>query len=865
MKNIYFNRFAKYILDLSPKAFNAALTVKGWRPLYNHIFNMILVVVGKKTPYWVKITIITLKNASKIHSKQGLPGLVKYLKVSSVVIQQIIGGHKEKDLTSLGPRISRTKSGIPRILAPQLRRGIALKDPTHIKWALTLMNIYRVILYIPKKAKLSTIIDPRTSSLQMERSLYKDITIFLQLFCKNKYGISYLKSIDPFPIYTSSPNSQTITLKKRGVVSVELSTDPSSIIRSREAWWYNSSLNPGLGIAFEKFVNLHKVSYNYSAIWSKLNDLIGNQIGGVILDIAKGKGISDKKLTDKTKFLGKLGFKVEPAGKIRVFAMVDPFTQWALKPLHLWLFSILKKNHTIDATFNHTGPLSRVPVGKSSVYSYDLSAATDRLPVSLQEAILRFGFGSEFASCWRKLLVDRSFLASNKELNIPYSEIKYKVGQPMGALSSWAMLALTHHFIVQCAAWRSGYSRNTLFKDYVLLGDDIIIWHTKVAETYYQIMTNLGVSIGLAKSVISIKGESFEFAKRTVCMGHDVSPVPFKEYAAATKAGGSFIEFVNRYSLSDVVIKRLLGLGYRSTNRNIRWRVYSLLKEFPHSMETISAFFLLCSKRLSASSFNDAINVYKTSIVKLIKVLSDNLSHLGALKTQGALSDHINMVIWYHIHLTKTNKSLAIMESVLMRLVSLWRNMMVGSFDLSGNMISIRERLSRMYLQSEDIERKVNKYMASHQKMEGSYIYKPHLYFSLLSFEKLKEITDNLSVNQILQASQRKDARANSVNQHIVSHWASWSRVIFNDYRSSSVLPIRSFSIKKLFVTALTVSDNLGARRNFMKRISTPIKFASRLSTRGLITLWVFEGIYSVIFSSLFVYISLLMYLLIFK
>lgn len=27
----------------------------------------------------------------------------------------------------------------------------------------------------------------------------------------------------------------------------------------------------------------------------------------------------------------------------------------------------------------------------------------------------------------------------------------YSVGQPMGALSSWAMLALTHHLIVQYA------------------------------------------------------------------------------------------------------------------------------------------------------------------------------------------------------------------------------------------------------------------------------------------------------------------------------------------------------------------------------------------------------------------------------
>jgi hypothetical protein len=31
--------------------------------------------------------------------------------------------------------------------------------------------------------------------------------------------------------------------------------------------------------------------------------------------------------------LGRLGFKEEAAGKVRVFAMVDIFTQWIFRPL----------------------------------------------------------------------------------------------------------------------------------------------------------------------------------------------------------------------------------------------------------------------------------------------------------------------------------------------------------------------------------------------------------------------------------------------------------------------------------------------------------------------------------------------------
>jgi len=57
--------------------------------------------------------------------------------------------------------------------------------------------------------------------------------------------------------------------------------------------------------------------------------------------------------------LGKLGLKVEPAGKVRVFAMVDPWTQWLLRPLHMKVFSILRKLPQ-DGTFNQESPVRRL-------------------------------------------------------------------------------------------------------------------------------------------------------------------------------------------------------------------------------------------------------------------------------------------------------------------------------------------------------------------------------------------------------------------------------------------------------------------------------------------------------------------------
>jgi hypothetical protein len=82
--------------------------------------------------------------------------------------------------------------------------------------------------------------------------------------------------------------------------------------------------------------------------------------------------------------------------------------------------------------------------------SIDLSAATDRLPISLQASVLRVLLkdivpdSTMFAKAWIDLLVDRHYKISisgklNQEAIVPRKlgqSVKYSVGQPMGALSS---------------------------------------------------------------------------------------------------------------------------------------------------------------------------------------------------------------------------------------------------------------------------------------------------------------------------------------------------------------------------------------------------------------------------------------------
>jgi len=107
--------------------------------------------------------------------------------------------------------------------------------------------------------------------------------------------------------------------------------------------------------------------------------------------------------------LGKLSLKAEAAGKIRVFAIVDSWTQWMLHPLHTAIFSLLRKIPQ-DGTFDQYAPVRALKLtGKTWVASYDLSAATDRLPLQVQKIVLGPVLGLHLAEAWGNLLTKRAY------------------------------------------------------------------------------------------------------------------------------------------------------------------------------------------------------------------------------------------------------------------------------------------------------------------------------------------------------------------------------------------------------------------------------------------------------------------------
>lgn len=107
------------------------------------------------------------------------------------------------------------------------------------------------------------------------------------------------------------------------------------------------------------------------------------------------------------KCIGRLSVLREGAGKNRVVAVCDWWTQCAFKGLHQSIFQNLR-NISNDGTFDQWKPVEAhvLPkLGQSEVYSYDLSSATDRLPLQLQVDLLTMLVGHGLATAWSKLLL----------------------------------------------------------------------------------------------------------------------------------------------------------------------------------------------------------------------------------------------------------------------------------------------------------------------------------------------------------------------------------------------------------------------------------------------------------------------------
>jgi hypothetical protein len=670
------------MLSQGAKSLGAMIQVKLGRPALHHVLRCVGALGRRNNIGIVKVILTYLAFLHRLQKKNGLTYMVKFMKSAQVLMMQALGGQRLYNLNPLGPRLARTNAGLPRVIPALHRVAIRRGDRWTVRLWQSLFGLYRVI-EIPGVLKLKTITAPSTMEgwvlCEFSKFVIEHWKVVLpKLFngaVARAYGpsgpLSFLKGLKARPFLVSKSTSAIRRDSEAMSNHSPISSSPSGVLASA-ILWRRSSLYP----FFENWCKMTGNIWmlNRIDLWGQpdktgvdVNDHFDTEdLGSPLLQSDLDQVGWDAKSADrrsKQKFpsysgvavgdLGRLAGLDEPAGKVRVVAMVDIFTQWALHPLHEALFSLLGKIPT-DGTFDQLKPIHRLlrrrPQGP--FYSYDLSAATDRLPLQIQKALLAPILTSWGAEVWGTLLVGRPYYILHKDAVADLPDIgrgdersvMYETGQPMGAYSSWAMLAFTHHAIVQWAALRAGLITcgGNWFSDYALLGDDIVIANKLVADEYSRLMTALGVEIGLHKSLISVRGLALEFAKRFFLNGGDASMAPVAEYWAAKGNLPASLELSHKYGLTLSQYLTVMGYGYRSKGsltarlvslpKRLRNYVISYYSPAGPGFKGLKEFFALRSVNGSyqINEVKTAALVqsfFKTEIENLIKKI-DNLDPL---------------------------------------------------------------------------------------------------------------------------------------------------------------------------------------------------------------------------------------------
>nr|QDH88261.1 MAG: RNA-dependent RNA polymerase [Mitovirus sp.] len=621
--------------SFTSETLSAAISVKRGRPLYKGMILFITLVVGRMSKSNVCTIIRFVAHCSRLAKHSGMPFLVYTLKASSIVLMQSCGGMRVQSLNPLRCRFARAKDGLPKVIPVHHRIAIRRGDRAVIRMWLSLFSIYRVLSFRGRYSIGSIVRPPGGQEDGFKEALGSSFLIkkllikarwapMIKSYVEGGYqAVHSLLKVEPFLIKKSTPTVVPPRARK-GVPKEEFLSSSFVGIYSACVAIKDSTFDP----LIRKWCQLTECTFI-----------------PYLLDITDRLPPEDKrKLILPCMFsfyTGKLAFLEEAAGKVRVIAMLDVISQWILRPLHNALFEVLKQIPQ-DGTFDQEAPLKRLlqSPGMVGCYSFDLSSATDRLPVGIQEAILSHLLGAEMAGMWRYLLVSRFYCIDAREIRT--TEVTYSTGQPMGAYSSWAMLALTHHLIIQWAAQRAGIvDSDRWFTLYAVLGDDVVIGEKRVADEYLKIMKELDVAVNPTKSLVSRRKVVAEFAKRFYIGNVDHSPVSLKEFAGIGRLADA-TEISKKYGLSLTQYLKVLGYRYhtfsqcgkRLTSLPVRLRRYVLSYLSPSGNGYISfmGFALAKSRdRLYGSLLlNSAF-----AIQFLLEMLPRELTHLdNALYTK---------------------------------------------------------------------------------------------------------------------------------------------------------------------------------------------------------------------------------------
>lgn len=504
---------------------------------------------------------------------QGPYGVVIYFKASLFIINSFLSGNPvSSGFLSTGVPV-RLRGGLPAFLPLRWRRAIRRNDLPLIRFVVSLIYSYRA-LHATCASKWEKSLQTITAQLPAPSWRLEDFSVFCKKFYRANGIIAFSDAeLTPTHLFTSIAASSLSPLSVMGLgaetyiwnkmdelgVTKEKSTplrwleslnnEGSKRILDRLKFWESSFLQGKLDLAYtvgdpksskealDAFIAKHP---------SFADDLTSSAIGGSINVSRTVSPISKEdvfRLIESGHFpVGRLHRFWSAGGKVRVIAIFDSVRQTVLQPVHDLLMRLLRK-FPGDATFDQAGAVRSLARLKFRDYfSYDLSAATDMIPQTLYKAVLQPLLESRYED-WLNLMVDYPFYILGKGADRVMSfqngvKLSYTRGQPMGGLSSWASLAVLHHMLVQYAwfIWRDRMDPlaeyevpyTDIFSQYRILGDDVVIAHSGVAEVYVELCRDFEIPLSIGKSFISSNG-FFNFASESFLNGQCISPLSLLE------------------------------------------------------------------------------------------------------------------------------------------------------------------------------------------------------------------------------------------------------------------------------------------------------------------------------------------------
>jgi hypothetical protein len=512
--------------------------------------------------------------------------LKRYKSIYNWVKAYVLGVHNVDQL--LDPFIKTSKQGVPTELIPII--GLLYGESIWIRVIMTVLRIFESI-------KLEVTFDETSITKEYTGKPIDSIATDFETFVKqwfNKFGTKILRKLDITKLAAHEPSFRF----KSGPMG-------PSIITSHLC-----------ALAINACPELLRWFTDYCHLTSS-GELLKQF--GITLELCAINGDSKISLLS-----GKISLAAEPAGKTRLFAICNFWVQSVLKPFHNQLMEVLKLFKT-DGTFDQIGQFNRILIETKdkATFCFDLSKATDRFPILLQRLLIGVVVNSDFAEAWSNLISRFPFTYNNNS----YTWI---VGQPLGAFSSWAMFALTHHLVVQFCYFKV-YNRIRWFNDYALLGDDIVIWDKPVAIYYQQFMNDIGVEINLTKSYIGLTN-SGEFAKRHFYNGRNISGFGYQMVQQACASFTGWVRFLEILEYEDFISTgavyffpghNQIGLPKKVISQ-LSW-MWTLRNAFAHNLLLVYGNVVI--------SHHDLIEHYVTTRLEVLyKQLSSSLSRRDYFK-----------------------------------------------------------------------------------------------------------------------------------------------------------------------------------------------------------------------------------------